>query len=429
MPPPSVQAPNSERILHMKTPRTLTLALAFLAGCSMSLAVSVFPTTASDKTLPLSAAASIDFLDATPDLCAVGCSGHMLLHRDPATTGAPPHFVPIELVELSLTGAGVHLVPQPQPFKITLVPPLTGINGGKIRGGATNDFPTAGGGNSFFDVFFEVQVNGMTLFNPNPAHLVQPGQFATPAHLASFFDIFVCAQPVPLNDKANPGTQVATMASLWMRVCKIGNEAKHGVSIDIRGQSTLGRMDYTICMVGASEAAVIDIKPEKLLGDVTSNLDCDEVFRDLGITVPAGGVLKFEAIWDRNVRVGDWRGFHKGKFRIFYEVPALPKPKIIAVASGKLNGTHGVGTHRLPLPAPHDGEDCEECSHYEGALIGAVIVAGKYKGKLEATYAGVYLKAAVDEPQGCCPAPPIPPSGRFIMTLDGVAVTRCLAHP
>lgn len=395
--------------------KTLRLCALALVACATSiLAGPRFPAREGDINLRLVSAFSIDYVDPlTADLCSVGCTGTIKIHRGVPTGDPPPHKIPIEILQLALKNVGKTVA------SVGLgVASVGSQNGGEIIGGAVDDFPA----HSFFDVFVEISVGGQTLINTQAAHMVQGGNFQNPAALASFFDIFLCTQPVPLFDKANPGVQVATLASLWMRPCAVGNEVKHGVSIDINGQSTLGKLTYSICPDAAEPSAVVDVKPETLLGDITSNTECDEVFVDLGLgQQPAGSKLKFEAVWDRNVRVPDWRGFHKGKFRIYLEIPGA-KPKVIA--TGRLGGTHGVGTHRAPLPAPHDGEDCHDCSHFEGALSG-LIRTGTFRGKLEATYAGVYLNNA-GQPVGCCPPPPIPPTGNFVVTLDGVAVTKCL---
>lgn len=406
----------------MKTPRSILTALAFFASASLAFAGPSFPAKAADLDLLVTGSFSIDLLDPNAsDFCAIGATGHMQVHRDPPGTGLP-HTIPIEMKELQLEGIAPH-----ETFRVKILqgsPPAAG----QIVGNNPDDFPTT---NSFFDVFFELVVGPpgatQTLVTMAPVRLKGTNGFESPARLSSFFDIFMAVQPVDLALAANPNVKVAALTTCWLTPSQHVNKAKHGVSLNITGQDQLGKLTYGVCPDQRFQrAAVVDVKGETLRGLVSSNADCDEVFTSLAnLGLPNLGPLQFEAVWDRDVRVPDWRGYHSGKFRIFAAVPATTPPKFVTIASGRLSGTHGVGTHRSPLPAPHDGEDCDDCSHFEGKLTGAMIVAGKYKGKLEATYAGVYVDAN-NAPINCCPPPCVPPSGKFIMTLDGVAVTKCL---
>lgn len=410
----------------MKYKLILVLAL-ICAGAIQALAGPNFPAKAVDYDLMISGGFSIDFdSPSTQDYCALGGTGHMAFTRKNVDLTQPmPHTIPIELTELELES--VH--PDVQ-FKMThaATPPSTG----RVLGGAAGDFPA----DSFFDVFIEVQLaqpggGTLTLINKTPIQLKGMSGFERPAELASFFDVFVELQPVDLFDKQNQAVRVGTMPACWFATAKKGTEAKHGVSINISGQEQLGPLSYTICddkNNTVHRAAVVDVKGSRLAGLISSNADCDEVFKDLGLTFPQNTTLQFIATWDRDLRIPDWRGNHVGKFQIVAVPPSTPagQPKPIVIAQGKMCGTHGVGTHRPPLPAPHDGEDCDDCSHFEGQLMAAVIVAGKYKGRLEATYAGVYLQPGTTQPLVCCPGQCIPPHGPFAMTLDGVAITRCL---
>ena len=406
------------------------LALAFLlAGAFQAFAGPNFPPKAVEHDLLITGGFTIDFT-ATPDVdyCALGTTGRMAFKRKaPDLSQPPPHTIDIELLALDLRG----VTSNPVGIRVTHV--ASAPNGGRVTGGVNTppcDFP---GANSFFDVFFEVEIaqpggGTQTLVTQQPARLTGMGGFDSVAELGSFFDVFILAQPVPLADKQNPVIPVGIMPACWLATAKKGTEAKHGVSISVTGQETLGPLSYTFCPGdNVRRAAVVDVKGSKLEGEVASNAPCDEVFNNLGIQLPVGYVPKFLATWDRDHRIPDWRGYHFGKFQIMAVPPVGTAGKPILIAQGRMGGTHGVGTHRPPLPAPHDCEECADCSHFEGHLMAAVIVAGTFKGKLEATYAGVYLDPQnPTKPLPCCPGQSLPPHGPFIMTLDGVAITKCL---
>lgn len=151
----------------------------------------------------------------------------------------------------------------------------------------------------------------------------------------------------------------------------------------------------------------------------------------------------FLAVMDVQIRLNDpcrFRGSYEGKFELYDAVV----PTIQPFAYGTINGTLGVGTHRVPQCIHPNvmlcGEKCETCYvvvpdpsalpppfyfvHTEGLLKTTEILDGPYAGcELTSSLQG-YFKMPVNRS-----GMPIWPSVQvwpFCGTADGVVACRCL---
>lgn len=377
------------------------------------------------------------------EVCAVECTGPTLVKRGAPAPQGNDTVIPLEIISMNLEGHLPHDLPAPlggAGFHVRAGMETLGLPANSPRA-TVGELRVPQGqpfGNSFFDVFFEIEIVGSTnrIINPTAVR-VQKGINEIPPF------------NVPL--ESNAATQLAfqtggqpagTLHRIWHApVKKAATKHKHGLSLNITGIDRLRKLEYAVCpstrigpndpnrkfAVGALADLVSDIgldaggKPD-FSAPIVVNLECDEVFAGVND-------MFFEVKWTRDVRFPDWRGYHSGSFRIIRQPSGTTKP--IVVAAGKLSGSHGVETHRPPLsqdaPARPDlDHECADCAHFEGTIISGTVMVGQFKGgQIRATYAGEYLDAA-NQPIACCPPPVLPPSGKFRMTIDGVVVTRCL---
>ncbi len=102
-------------------------------------------------------------------------------------------------------------------------------------------------------------------------------------------------------------------------------------------------------------------------------------------------------------RHADLRGCFSGKWQILSLSGAV-------LAQGQMDGTVGSGSHRPPGTAPC--EECHDPMHYEGRLVGTVLMQGPLQqGQICATLAGT------GPLQGSMPQR---------MSIEGVIISRCL---
>lgn len=170
--------------------------------------------------------------------------------------------------------------------------------------------------------------------------------------------------------------------------------------------------------------------PDFCLSPITATCDeAPDVSGDfqakLGFRIRLNGPCPVRGCWE-----GTWNLFDGG-------------PLTIPIASGSIEGTLGVGTHRVPSPClvpvgARCGDDCESCRnatfdpelnqwsiHVEGSIRGTVL-QGKHAGcTVCVTMQGYFLAPADREGN------PIPPdqtgSGWFFCgTADGVLECECL---
>jgi len=356
-------------------------------------------------------AASVTFLLQGQTDCSnalqVTLTGNTTVKRGPLMLGSQvtPATIDTEMLSLELTGfhptfgnvrltAGAGMGLQPSMGMVI-------GNGGAV----SNFFP----GDSFFDVFFEIQANSLTsaLFLSNAQPLrVQTHITKIPPISSTFTNVGTTQVAGFLTVGQQTQPIQATVIQVWHHPSQPGKETKCAVSLDVtNGFMTPGKATMTVCT--NTYSAVYKIVRQELSGPVTIN-GCD----DCGYPCS----LAFVATWASNIRAPDWRGLHKGTWKLLCGTNVYAK--------GAMSGINGAGTHRLPLKAAC--EACNECGHFEGTLTGNVfdINTGLKIGKIQAVYAGDFLDAA-GFPISCCPLPPRPPSGPFNMTIEGVEILPC----
>ena len=156
---------------------------------------------------------------------------------------------------------------------------------------------------SFFDVFCEVDLpnQGLTgLRNAEPVRLQNtirafPAISTTLTNNTGAVTLFGSQQQVTLRD-------------IWLHQAVPGREIKLALSGDItNGVLNAAQPLMTVCPTNNQQSATVTIRRQVLRGPLLSHDPCDEVL---------SGNLVFEAVLDRNLRAPDWRGFHKGKWRI-----------------------------------------------------------------------------------------------------------------
>ncbi len=337
-------------------------------------------------------AAGVTFLPGNvPQDCSnaitILMTGPTTVRRLPSTFGGNgPTTIPTEMLSLDLSGGGMQLM---------------GMGTGAVTGGPTktNFFPAE----SFFDVFIALHTGSDVLTNQQPIR-VQTHIIKIPPISSTYTNINPC-----LLFSAQSGQPVGTLIQVWHHPSQQGKETKCAVSLDVlNGFMTPGLAKLTVCSnTTGTASAVYDIKRQQLVGPVTIN-GCDDCGYPCNLT--------FVATWASNIRAPDWRGIHKGTWQLLCGTNVYAK--------GAMSGLNGVGTHRPPLKAAC--ELCNECSHFEGELIGNVynINTGLKIGKIQAVYAGDFLDAALN-PIPCCPLPTKPPNGPFNMTIEGIEILPC----
>jgi hypothetical protein len=380
---------------------TLLVAVCFTSALAPGIHAQTFPGAGTD-TFPSAAAVTIDLGEGCQS--SILLTGPTTVRRDaPQGGGQTPKRIDTEIVAMTLMGDSPF-----GPVQLQAGSNQVGrASFGQITGNSrTNDFPA----DSFFDVFFELVIPSLNLrlINLQPLRV----QAFIP-NIPPISSTFTNLNQVELVDRQNPQQVVGTALQVWHHPAKFGRETKLGLSLNItNGVLRPAPVEVAVCPTNAVPAATAKLRRQTMTAALLPNQPCNEV--NLGCTQP----LVLEAVLDRNLRPQDWRGHHRGVFRV------LCGEQVVAV--GKLEGCEGIGTHRDPLD--RDCESCADCSHFEGRLKG-VIVFGESKGaKIEACYAGEFVDSQ-GEPIRCCPQPCLPPGGPFRMTIDGVVVHRCILGP
>ena len=289
------------------------------------------------------------------------------------------------------------------------------LNGNNV----SNAFPAQ----SFFDVFFDITYQQINTSGP-PTTVIFTNQ--QPLRIQTTIGNFPPICFTYTNTTTNPtylidttGQYTAIVSNCWVHSGKSGRETKCAVSLDVtNGFMTPGVAKMTICTnaTGAAinNSVIYNIIRQQLTGQVFPN-GCNDCL------YPCSSPFDFVATWISDLRAPDWRGFHKGTWKMFCQGTTN------LLARGTMEGSNGAGTHRNPLSA--NCENCSECAHFEGLLKGGVFnpfstTPTAKTGTIEATYAGDFLDAA-GNPLPCTPPLPRPPSGPFRMTIEGVEVLHC----
>lgn len=359
------------------------------------------PTTAGTDSFPAAASLTIEFGGATN--CAVLVTGPCVVQRATPVLSGSTNTIAATIVSLDLTGSD----PVWGEVRLTAGSNLVGqASTGQIL--TTNNLYPA---TSFYDVFAQIAVGGSNYLNQTAVRLTTSVSQNPPIG-STFTNVF----PVALVDAADTNTTVGTLVQLWWLPSTTGRETRLGFSVDVTGTNTYSSLTAGVCVEPSLPAATFRIRRNEFGGAITPQIGCDEL---------TDTNLLFAAMLDTDLRAPDWRGHHKGNF-IFYRLD--PPGQTNLVAHGRMEGTHGVGTHRAPLSAT--AEDCSSCRHFEGRLRGKIVEKGHplNGARLEATYAGEYLDDQGD-PVACCPPPARPPSGPFRLTIDGVAAQRRCLEP